>query len=72
MEDRAPLMEDYHRAERKGTLDQRDPVEIAGDDSRYVDMEIANSRDTDAGGMKKSTGGSLKHKIGSLRHRKHD
>lgn len=76
MEDRAHLMKDYHTAERDGTLDKRDPVAIAGDESKYVDAYYANSKDNDAarmGGIGRS--GSIKEgikkRIGSLRHRKH-
>ena len=76
MEDRAHLMKDYHDQEREGELDSRDPVEIAGDDGKYVDTEVANAdaHDNDArlvrGGSLKT---GLKNKIGSLRHRKaHD
>nr|POF26020.1 hypothetical protein CFP56_22168 [Quercus suber] len=76
MEDRAQLMKDYHQAERDGTLDKRDPVTIAGNESKYNDAYYANSKDNDAskmGGI--GPGGSIKEeirkRIGSLRHRKH-
>ncbi|KAK3706294.1 hypothetical protein LTR37_012809 [Vermiconidia calcicola] len=71
MEDRAQLTRDYKDQERDGTLDQRDPVHIAGDDGKYADMEFANSKDTDAGHKHSGSMGGLKQKIGSLRHRKH-
>ena len=73
MEDRAHLTEDYHRAERKGTLDQRDPVEIAGDDGKYADLEFAAAGSSNNGRARRSSGGvggSLKKRIGSLRHHK--
>ena len=62
----------YHEAERRGKLDPRDPVEIAGDDGKYVDMELAaearaNDRDVKGHGF-----GSLKKRIGSLKHRQRD
>jgi hypothetical protein len=72
MEDRAQIDADYHEAQRRGTLDDRDPVVIAGDDSKYVDMEIANSHDNDIHSRPKRTGslsGALKKRIGSLRHK---
>lgn len=76
MEDRAAASKDYRERQRKGTLDQRDPVEIAGGEGAYADMEIAGmSKDADVGGSngpKKSVGGSLKKRIGSLRHRNKD
>lgn len=76
MDDRAHINQDYHRAQRKGTLDARDPVEIAGGDAKYADMEHANSKDNDLslhrGGSLRHAGDSLKKRIGSLRHKKHD
>lgn len=79
MEDHAHLMKDYHNAERQGTLDTRDPVEIAGNDGKYVDAEMAsyaNSRDNDAAvkrtGSLRAAGDSLKKRIGSLRHKNHE
>ncbi|EMC95133.1 hypothetical protein BAUCODRAFT_157635 [Baudoinia panamericana UAMH 10762] len=80
MEDRADRMRDYRTAERKGTLDTRDPVEIAGDDGKYVDMEYAaykndreNEENVQRSGSLRAAGASLKKRIGSLRHRKdHD
>ena len=72
MEDRAHIDESYHAAKRNGTLDERDPVAIAGNDSKYVDMEIANSKDADVGsrpGRSGSLTANLKHRIGSLRHK---
>nr|POF13035.1 hypothetical protein CFP56_10183 [Quercus suber] len=76
MEDRAALMKDYHKAEREGTLDKRDPVVIAGDESKYNDAYYANSRDNDAArmggiGPSSSIKEGIKKRIGSLRHRKH-
>lgn len=76
MEDHAHLNRDYHRAERDGTLDPRDPVTIAGDDRKY--HELARTNDTDLqhnmnrGGSIKKSMGSIKRRIGSLRHRKDD
>lgn len=83
MSDRAGIDRAYHKAERDGSLDKRDPVDIAGGDRKYVDLEFANasSRDAEiAGGMDSLDGtsglkkgiGSIKKRIGSLRHRKND
>ncbi|KAK5135360.1 hypothetical protein LTR08_005302 [Meristemomyces frigidus] len=76
MEDRAHINQDFHRAERKGMLDSRDPVEIAGDEGKYADMEHANNssaRDYEDGLRRKgSVVGSIKRRIGSLRHRHQD
>jgi hypothetical protein len=72
MGDRSHINKDYHRAERKGTLDTRDPIEIAGNDGQYAELEQANVRkDYEADvGRKNSVVGGLKKRIGSLRHRK--
>lgn len=73
MEDRAHLNKDYKERQRNGTLDSRDPVEIAGGEQAYADREIAEmSKDADAGGVKKSVGGSLRKRIGSLRRKNKD
>ncbi|KAK5172201.1 uncharacterized protein LTR77_003839 [Saxophila tyrrhenica] len=73
MEDRAGIDDSYHAAKRNDTLDDRDPVLIAGDDSKYVDAEIANSNDADVGNSRHKREGSktenLKRRIGSLRHK---
>ncbi|TKA83824.1 hypothetical protein B0A55_00157 [Friedmanniomyces simplex] len=72
MEDRAHLNKDYHRAERNGTLDTRDPVEIAGNDGKYAELEQANvAKDVDADMKRGGSLRGLKNRIGSLRHRKH-
>lgn len=68
MEDRTHLMKDYRDQRRKGTLDQRDPVEIAGDDSKYVDMELSNTTATETGGKHPHLDG-LKKRIGSMKHK---
>ena len=76
MEDRTHIGKDYHAAERNGTLDRRDPVEIAGDDGKYVDLEMRNGADTgDVTSFRsemKSELGSLKKRIGSLAKRNKD
>lgn len=78
MEDRAKISQEYHNAQRKGTLDDRDPVRIAGDDGRYADLEIANTKDNDAGGnlrrggSLRAVGDGLKKRIGSLRKKHKD
>ena len=75
MGDRSQINRDYHRAERKGLLDARDPVEIAGNDAKYVEAEqAAYARDNDASDVKRSGSirADLKKRIGSLRHRNRD
>ncbi|KAK3068821.1 hypothetical protein LTR53_013301, partial [Teratosphaeriaceae sp. CCFEE 6253] len=74
MEDRAHLMKDYHKAERKGTLDRRDPIKIAGNDAKYAELEHANvAKDADLdmkrGGSLRHASEGLKKRLGSLRHR---
>ena len=61
-------MQDYHERERKGKLDQRDPVDIAGDDSKYVDMELANASTAEP----RHKHISLRERIGSLKQRNKD
>ena len=74
MEDRAQIAKDFKDGQRKGTLDQRDPVEIAGDDAKYAELEMANASSSDANGRApgslKTATGSLKKRFGSLRHRR--
>ncbi|KAI5243474.1 hypothetical protein E4T42_07303 [Aureobasidium subglaciale] len=43
MSDR-PLMSDYDKQKDRKNLDSRDPVEIAGGESHYADLAIANDR----------------------------
>ncbi|THY32058.1 hypothetical protein D6D01_02675 [Aureobasidium pullulans] len=40
-----PLMSDYDKQKDRKKLDNRDPVEIAGDDSRYADLVMAADSD---------------------------
>ena len=75
MDDRAGINREYHAAERKGTLDARDPVEIAGNDGKYAEAEMANYGNNDTvrrTGSIRAAGDSLKRRIGSMRHRKND
>ncbi|KAF2766886.1 hypothetical protein EJ03DRAFT_329657 [Teratosphaeria nubilosa] len=81
MTDRNGIDKAYHQAQRDGTLDKRNPVDIAGDDRRYVDLEFANADNSNAeyaGGIDvgqsslKKGMGSIKKRIGSLRHKKGD
>jgi len=77
MEDRAGIDRSYHEAQRKGTLDTRDPVEIAGDDGKYADLEFKNMRDNYESSSSdphrsKSVKESLKKRIGSLRKKKEE
>jgi len=63
-------MDDYDRSARKGTLDTRDPVEIAGDDGKYADLEIAQAQASSSSRPRGSSGigSKLKKRIGDLRH----
>ena len=75
MDDRSHLMKDYRQRERDGTLDRRDPVVIAGGEGNYADMQIAAAAKQDGGAepeVKKSGHGSLRQRIGSLRHKNKD
>ncbi|WPH01689.1 Hypothetical protein R9X50_00454100 [Acrodontium crateriforme] len=75
MEDRARLNESYHEAKRRGTLDKRDPVEIAGGEAAYAALQQANSGTSETvrrTGSIKAVGEGLKKRIGSLRHKKDD
>lgn len=72
LQDRASIDRDYHDAERRGTLDRRDPVDIAGGESKYADMEIAASASASDSHTKSHGLGSLKKRIGSLRKKERD
>lgn len=73
MEEGSHLMKDYNRAKQNGTLDNRDPVHIAGDDGKYADMAFANTHDTDAGVRRSgSLREGLKKRIGSIRKKRAD
>ncbi|KAI4730017.1 hypothetical protein E4T49_02247 [Aureobasidium sp. EXF-10728] len=68
-----PLMSDYDKMKDRKKLDDRDPVEIAGGESRYADLTMA--ADTDAHINRTSSlrkaGEGLKKRL-SLRRRKQD
>ena len=75
MEDRAGVGRAYHQAERKGLLDSRDPVEIAGGEAQYADLQRANDTDIHAsprrsGSLRQGVEG-LKKRVGSVVHRRH-
>ena len=77
MQDRAHQRERYRDAERKGKLDDRDPVDIAGGEGRYVDMEVNEVRaEASASDARRRSGhgtmDGLKKRIGSLKHRHRD
>lgn len=75
MADRSEINKSYHEQKIRGTLDDRDPVEIAGDDGKYVDLEMKNAgRDMEDGAQHPATStlGKLKGKLGDLRHRKRE
>lgn len=70
-------MRDYDKAERKGTLDARDPVEIAGGDAPYAEMELSKAEASGSGGISRPREGSgglregLKKRIGSIKKKAH-
>lgn len=71
MSEGSRLNHDFDRAKRNGSLDARDPIDIAGGESRYVDMELANAKDNDikrSGSLRQG----LKKRIGSLRKKSRD
>ncbi|CAK4030896.1 Hypothetical predicted protein [Lecanosticta acicola] len=65
------LNRDYDQAKRHGSLDGRDPIDIAGGESRYVDMQLANAKDNDIR-RSSSLRQGLKKRIGSLRKKNRD
>lgn len=69
MQDSAALRKDYKNQERQGMLDKRDPTTIAGDDAKYADITAANDTDLH---KSHSIKGSIKRRIGSLRHKNRD
>lgn len=73
MAEGSQLRHDYRAAKRDGTLDARDPVDIAGGESKYVDMELAKTHDSDANRHRSgSLREGLKKRIGSLRKKNRD
>jgi len=77
MEDRQQIMKDYKDAKRRGSLDPRDPVDIAGGNSQYADAEFAQTRDNyksseseihRSGSLKEG----LKKRIGSIKKKKNE
>ncbi|KAF1818926.1 uncharacterized protein K489DRAFT_326629 [Dissoconium aciculare CBS 342.82] len=79
LQDHAQISRDYNRASRAGTLDARDPVEIAGGEAAYAALHSSGSpprspnSNSDAvrrTGSLRAAGESLKRRIGSLRRRK--
>lgn len=77
MEDRRQIMKDYKDAKRRGSLDPRDPVDIAGGNSRYADAEFAQTRDNYKSSeseihRKGSIKDGLKKRIGSIKKKKNE
>ena len=67
-EDGIEMQDQRHKA-------KRDPVKLAGGEQAYVDAEIAamaKDNDVPSDGVRKSVGGSIRKRIGSLRHRNKD
>jgi hypothetical protein len=69
-----PLMSDYNKQKDRKKLDDRDPVEIAGGESRYADLVTAADTDahhpTRTGSLRKVSDG-LKKRL-SVRRRRQD
>lgn len=73
MQDGRNLRKSYDQQQRAGAIDSRDPVEIAGGQDKYVEMEFAHTRDADARVKRSgSLRDGLKKRIGSLRRKHHD
>lgn len=72
MQDRANARKSQDRAGRDGTASSRDPMTIAGGESKYVDMAIANSKDTDTAGNGDGGRGTLKKRIGNMGRKNND
>ena len=64
-------MDDRTDRAGKGTASSRDPVEIAGGEGKYADLEIAEMRNGHGHSIK-SGKGSLKKRIGHLLHHNDD
>ena len=45
----------YKNRKQNGSLDNRDPIDIAGGEGHYVDAEIAHTNDTDSGMRRKGS-----------------
>lgn len=76
MQDHAKLNRAYHDAERNGTLDQRDPVAIAGGQAKYVELEMKNDKEYDSNINRSSSlrlaADGLKKRFSGMRGKKHD
>ena len=73
MQDGRTLRKSYDQKQREGPIDSRDPVDIAGGQDKYVEMESARTRDNDAGVKRSgSLRDGLKKRIGSLRKKHRD
>ena len=78
LQERGHLMSDYDKSTHKDTLDSRDPVQIAGGEPRYADMEIARADASGSGGISRPRAESsglregLKKRIGSLKKKHRD
>lgn len=64
-------MSDHNRRKDRKSIDHRDPVEIAGDDAKYTDLQHAS--DVDAHRHNQQRKGSIKdgikRRIGSIKHK---
>ena len=63
-------MSDYEaRKKDRKSLDQRDPIEIAGNDAKYTDLQHAADVDAHPPKAHDSLKEGLKRRIGSLKHK---
>ncbi|GAB7341585.1 hypothetical protein MBLNU457_7792t1 [Dothideomycetes sp. NU457] len=62
-----PMMKDYDKMKERKQLDGRDPIEIAGDDAKYTDLQHAADVDAHPSRKHGSLKEGLKRRVGSLR-----
>lgn len=76
MSERSQLKKDFETAERNGTLDKRDPMDIAGGQAKYVELENKNDKEYNSNINRSSSlrlaGEGLKKRLGSLRRKNRD
>jgi len=61
------MMKDYDKMKDRKQLDERDPIEIAGDDAKYTDLQHAADVDAHPNRRHGSLKEGLKRRVGSLR-----
>lgn len=76
MSERSQLKKDFETAERNGALDKRDPMDIAGGQAKYVELENKNDKEYNSNINRSSSlrlaGEGLKKRLGSLRRKNRD